>query len=149
MSLFGLFGSDHRTYLKHGRLEEVMALIQVLGLDQYAKRSESALVGELGPSESAPSWVALAREHREFFRVLGKDGSASVTLVARYMSSRSGDEGRTIEQDVVCELVRAAVDLHGTQLQRKQVLRATWAVVAFAILPSLGTVAAALINRAK
>lgn len=41
--LFGPSRNQSNEYLNPGRLEDVIALIQVLGLDEYTSRSENAL----------------------------------------------------------------------------------------------------------
>jgi len=147
--LWGLFGSrkhQSRQYIKPGRLEDVIALIQVLGLDKSVNRGENALQMVLmGPPQSAGAWSELAGWHPEFFRVTA---AGSVALIARHLTS-SGDEGLALSPEYIHGLVEAAIRIHQGQLQRRQILRATWAVILFSILPSLGTVAAAFISRAR
>src|SRR5207245_2689289 len=70
--LFGRPKHKSREYLHPGRLEDVIALIQVLGLDKSTKRGESALDVELcGTPASARDWLDVGRQHPEFFRVRG------------------------------------------------------------------------------
>ena len=57
--------------------------------------------------------------------------------------------GPGLKPEYIHGLVEAAIRIHQGQLQRKQILRATWAVVLFGLLPSLGSIAAALITRAR
>jgi hypothetical protein len=74
------------SYLKNGRLADVLALIQVLALDKHSHRSEDGLRDELdGPPHSAVDWEELAAEHREFFRV-ARGGTHRVSLVARHVT---------------------------------------------------------------
>ena len=56
-------------YLIPRRLEEVLALIQVLGLDEeFTRRSETSLERDLqGKPRSAQNWKELAKQHPEFF----------------------------------------------------------------------------------
>ncbi|MBA4192827.1 MAG: hypothetical protein C0467_33100 [Planctomycetaceae bacterium] len=146
--LWGLFGSrkhQSREYLKPGRLEDVIALIQVLGLDKHVHRGENALVETLKEKPtSGENWCELSRRHPEFFRVYPGRSGDSVALIARHLTA-SGDEGSQLSPEYIHGLVEAAIRIHHGQLQRKQILRATWAVVAFTVLPSLGSVAAAII----
>src|ERR1035438_1630867 len=79
------FRKSERQYLIADRLSDVMALIQVLALDQNTHRSEEGLNAELqGPPSSAPTWRELAKEHPEFFRVR-KEGKNVVSLLARHV----------------------------------------------------------------
>ena len=59
---FGLPSLRARAYTRQGRLEDVLALIQVLGLDEHAHRSDNGLAEELqGPPASADTWTAIAK----------------------------------------------------------------------------------------
>lgn len=74
------------SYLKTGRLADVLALIQVLALDEHSHRSEVGLNDELeGPPRSAKTWEEVAEAHREFFR-LAPSGTHRVSLVARHVT---------------------------------------------------------------
>jgi len=50
----GLRKRPFKSYLVPGRLQDVMALIQVLGLDEHAHRSEDGLQSELQGTPSSP-----------------------------------------------------------------------------------------------
>jgi len=64
------------------RLQDVLALIQVLGLNEHSHRSDEGLVEELsGAPRSEASWIAAAEDHPEFFRVRAA-GEHRVSLVA-------------------------------------------------------------------
>ena len=64
------FRRKRRKYLIDERLEDVLALIQVLALDKDSHRSEEGLKSELpARPDSSESWLKLAKEHQEFFRV--------------------------------------------------------------------------------
>ncbi len=55
-------------YLIDERLEDVLALIQVLALDKDSHRSEEGLKSELpARPNSSESWSELAKEHQDFF----------------------------------------------------------------------------------
>jgi len=81
-------------YLKRERLADVLALIQVLALDEKAKRSEDGRQKELqGQPRSSDSWRQLGKEHPELFRVHDEAG-APISLVARYVTPNIGDGKR-------------------------------------------------------
>ena len=69
--LLGVPSQDESLSAKPERLTDVMALIQVLSLDEYAHRSEEHLKQEMQQDIpcSAESWTQLAKQHSEFFRV--------------------------------------------------------------------------------
>lgn len=119
-------------YTKPGRLQDVLALIQVLSLDDSAHRSESGLFRELqvNPS-SSNSWVILAGEHPEFFRIAGDD-KYQVSLVARHVLPRDEDGIRKLPSDFVHLLLRTAIELHDRQVsasERWKSLVPIWAAV--------------------
>src|SRR5574340_832194 len=77
-------------YLMRGRLADVLALIQVLALDEHAHRCDDGLNSELqGSPRSADSWPAIAEQHPEFFRV-APSGTNRVSLVARHVRAPTG-----------------------------------------------------------
>ncbi len=81
-------------YLKKDRLANVLALIQVLALDEKAKRSEDGLQKELqGQPRSSDSWRQVGKEHPEFFRV-HDEVDAPISLVARYVTPNIGEDFR-------------------------------------------------------
>jgi hypothetical protein len=108
------------SYLANGRLADVLALIQVLALDEHAHRSEEGLASELqGPPRSADSWPRIAERHPEFFRVR-PTGEHRVSLVARHVTPR-GEEGRPpLSPDYTSKLLQLAVELHDRELRRSQ-----------------------------
>jgi hypothetical protein len=68
--MWGRNGSADKQYLNPNRLADVLALIQVLALDEHVHRSEDGLQSELqGQPKSGRSWTEIARSHPEFFRV--------------------------------------------------------------------------------
>jgi len=105
-------------YLISGRLQDVLALIQVLGLHSATYRTENALRNELKVEPiSADSWVEVAQNHPEFFRVSGE--SKNVSLVARHVS-KSEDGNHKLEVPFVQMLMQTAVSMHDLQYRRKQ-----------------------------
>ena len=106
-------------YLIDGRLEDVIALIQVLGLDKHAHRSEGGLNGELqGPPMSADEWTKVASRHPEFFRVAEK-GEHPISLVCRHVSDKS-TTGREVTVEFIQQLLHTAVTIHDCQVKRSQ-----------------------------
>jgi hypothetical protein len=74
-----------RPYIKHGRLADVLALIQVLAFDPHTHRSEAHVIDkEIGTPCSAKGWVELAKEHPEMFRV-SDEAKRPLSLIARHV----------------------------------------------------------------
>lgn len=108
------------SYLTEGRLADVLALIQVLALDEHAHRSEEGLKSELqGPPRSAKNWSQVAERHPEFFRV-APDGEHRVSLVARHVTPRNENGRPTLAPDYTSKLLQLAVELHDRELRRSQ-----------------------------
>ncbi|HVP41813.1 MAG TPA: hypothetical protein VMS96_00175, partial [Terriglobales bacterium] len=98
---------------------DVLALIQVLALDEHAHRSEGGLRAELQRMpESSDSWVSLAREHKELFRVK-EDGEHVLSLVARHVTPEGAEGERKLQPDLVHKLLQTAIDLHDRQVAAK------------------------------
>lgn len=109
-----------RKYIKDGRLEDVMALIQVLALDEHAHRSDKGLLAELQyKPESAPTWSDVARAHPEFFRV-SRAGNQVVSLVSRHVSPREGSAREALDPDFCGTLLATAIELHDRQVRRAE-----------------------------
>ena len=107
-------------YLIEGRLEDVLALLQVLSLDKDSHRSENGLKKELGNKlKSADTWTAIADQHPEFFRVC--DGkNHPISLVTRHVSESTGTKRPPLSADVTQSLLNTAIELHDRQLKRSQ-----------------------------
>ena len=105
-------------YKKKNRLSDVMAMIQVLGMDEHAHRSESGLFDELqGNPDSGSTWGSIASEHPEFFRV-SRSGTHKISLIARHVLPRNPQGRRSLEPEMVGKLLGVATDLHDRQLTR-------------------------------
>lgn len=124
-------------YLKDGRLEDVLALLQVLALDEDSHRSEAGLASELGDSpDSADTWSEIAKEHREFFRVV-ESKQFPVSLVARHVSEESGQKRPALSAENTQALLNSAVEIHDRQIRRSQrwtVLIPVWVAVIGAVV---------------
>lgn len=108
------------SYLAAGRLADVLALIQVLALDEHAHRSDEGLVSELqGAPRSAASWPNIAEQHPEFFRV-APTGDHRVSLVARHVAPRTEDKRPPLPSDYTAKLLQLAVELHDREVRRSQ-----------------------------
>ena len=104
-------------YTKSGRLSDVLALIQVLTLDNFTHRSESGLFDVLQRlPASGGTWMALGAEHPEFFRV-ATEGENQLSLVARHVVPRGADEIKRLPSDFVYQLLQAAIELHDRQVE--------------------------------
>ncbi len=113
-------------YLKPGRLQDVLTLIQVLGSGQRRTpqqicRDIQGNIQDMDDStvseERCQHWESVARAHPEFFRVAGK--STSISLIAWHCSAERETE-RSLEADIVHKLMGTAIELHDKQVQRKQ-----------------------------
>lgn len=137
-------------YTKHGRLADVLALIQVLALDTYPKRTESGMQQSLqGPPSSAASWFALALEHREMFRV-DPESDAGLSLVARFVMPREEGQQRTkLESEFVSALLQTVITMHDRQVQAKEWWKSLiplWSALVAAIVASATTLFALWLN---
>lgn len=140
-------------YTKPGRLADVLALIQVLALDQYSRRRETGVERELqGAPTSAKDWFTVAREHRELFRVSSED-AAGLSLVARYvLPHESGKERPVLEPDFVSALLQTAITLHDRQVgaaERWKSLVPLWAALIGGIFGTISTLATLWIKGCK
>lgn len=117
MKVFNLPSRRFRRYLVPGRLNDVLALIQVLAFDPYAHRSEKGLQEELqGEPQSADTWTMVAQAHPEFFRV-NKDQNLGISLIARHVISPKENGTRDLPPEFIGRLLSAAIDLHDRQVK--------------------------------
>ena len=144
--------SDKKSsYLKEGRLGEVLALVQVLAYDRNTSRSESGLTDELkSKPESDSSWVSLAKNHPELFRVREEDGEIDrVSLVSRYVLPHTVENGKKIrpplDPSVVNKLIEIAIELHDRGRTRSERWRVIIPMLVAAI--SAGAAVAAAIIK--
>lgn len=123
--MFGWNKTVKHPYAENGRLADVMALIQVLALCKHAHRSEKGLDEELqGAPNSSRSWLEIAEQHPEFFRV-NSSGTHRISLVARHAQPRDNEDKRNpLSADFVGKLLQAAIDLHDREMERKNHWRA-------------------------
>jgi hypothetical protein len=130
----GFAERETSTLLVPGRLQDVLALVQVLALDKDTDRSASGLVSELqGPPRSAGSWAEVASSHPEFFRYQ-PNLEHGVSLVSRHVLSKNEQGFRELPVDFAGKLLSLAVELHDRQLRRAR----AWEVFIPLIVAALG-----------
>jgi len=109
---------NKRSYLKSGRLQDVLSLLQVLAIDSAAHRSEGGLMTELQRAPiSGTTWVEVAREHPEFFRVRPSGGNV-VSLLVRHVTSPGTDGRPPLTQVELKELLGFALAIHDRELDQ-------------------------------
>lgn len=144
-------------YLNEGRLADVLALIQVLALNQKTRRVNSRLVGELqGAPRSAPDWITIGREHREFFRVgvPAEEGKGPhVSLIARntqeYELAGNGEEVKPVlSPETTAKLMQMATDLHDRQVAQSNAWKAWLIPVLVSVVAATASISAAFISAA-
>ena len=134
-------------YSDPNRLADVMALIQVLALDEHAHRSENGLQSELqGIPSSAKTWAEIATQHCEFFRV-NKEGKVhTISLVARHVIPKNEKGIRELSADFTGKLIEAAISLYDRETSRKESWK--WFVpVGIAILTSVVSIILTLLKN--
>lgn len=144
------------SYLQPGRLADVLALIQVLAYDRDSYRSEDGLDDELQRKPTVgDTWIALARQHPEFFRVRNdQTKKPRVALLARYVldhqSLPDGEEKRPpLDAVVTNKLMELAIQLHDKQFERKNRWKSVVLPMAIAVIAAGASIAAAVINASK
>jgi hypothetical protein len=118
--------AEKNAYMTPGWLEDVLALIQVLGLGQSSHPFEARLIAALDRKPDKHSgeakWVHLARKHPEFFRVhtgSNLEQGESVSLISRHVGRDENGE-RIVSADFVQKLLGTAIEIHDRQLRRRE-----------------------------
>ena len=122
--------TEQSLYLRSGRLADVLGLLQVLGFDSLVYRSESGVDGEEGNGGlrhelkakpcSAQSWLQVAKEHPEFFRV-DERKNYPISLICRHTYRTSPElKDKPFDNSIVHRLMELAVELHDRELRRSQ-----------------------------
>lgn len=144
------------SYLKPSRLYEVIGLIQVLAFDKDTSRSESGIAHELAQKPiSGNSWIQIASEHPELFRVRPEsDRTKRTSLISRYVleyeehSNHPKGKRPRLDPNLVTKLIDTAIELHDRQLQRKE----RWKVIIpmiVAIIAALAAIVSAFISNTQ
>jgi len=121
------------TYLLASRLEDVIFLIQHLGLGEHYSLERGKVADGVSP-RSGPTWEAVARDHPEFFRVLE---SGSVTLAYRYYLREKGNPPK-LPDELVQRLVENAIALQERQAKRSEVWKVWGTFIAAVVAAILG-----------
>ena len=140
-------------YMKDGRLQNVLALIQVLAFSPKTRRTEDGLTTELKRApDSAGSWIDLAKEHSEFFRVREEEGKAThVSLIARNaqqsVADKDGDLSKPLlTSDIANKLMEFAVELHDKEMRRKDFWRTVIIPLVVSVMAATAAVTSAVIT---
>lgn len=140
------YGSD-------GRLQDVLSLIQVLAYSPKTRRTDQGLQAELkrAPANSK-SWIELAKQHPEFFRVReDHEKSSHVSLIARNaQQSVVDDDGDPLKPllttDVANKLMELAVGMHDREVRRKEFWRSFFIPIVVAVIAATAAVTSAVIT---
>jgi len=148
-------------YLKPGRLSDVLALIQVLAYDKFAKRTNAGLTNELrkGPL-TADTWIEIGRQHPEIFRVLEaerhRSGQDTVALITRFVQEpiapADPDEppkSPPLSPDQTGKLMELAIQLHDREVQRRDRWKTVVVPTVIAIIAAGASIVAAVISTSK
>lgn len=148
-------------YLIPGRLSDVLALIQVLAYDKFAKRTDDGLTNQLRRSPlTADSWIDIGRQHPELFRVLEAErhhsGQDTVALIARFVQEPVAPEAPDeppksppLSPDQTGKLMELAIQLHDREVQRRDRWKTVLLPVVVAIIAAGASVVAAVISASK
>ena len=144
------------SYLQDGRLADVLALIQVLAYDRSAYRTESGLDEELQRKpRTGGTWMGLAREHPEFFRVRNDpERQARAAILSRYVLDREklpdGDHKHPpLPPEIANKLMEFAVELHDKQLERRTRFLSVVLPMCVAIIAAAASITSAVIGLHK
>ncbi len=123
-------------YLQEGRLEDVLFLIQYLGLGKsYSLEQDTKPDGVAPRSSPDQRWVTVARDHPEFFRVTDKD---SVTLALRYYQRDGTGSPAPLTVEGVQQLVENAIALQERQAKRSEVWKVWGTFIAAVVAAVVG-----------
>lgn len=148
-------------YLEPGRLSDVLALIQVLAYNKFAKRTHEGLVAQLRRAPlTASTWVEIGNQHPELFRVLEAEQHHSnqdtVTLIARFVqegvpSEVPGEPSKSLplSPDTTGKLMDLAIQLHDREVQRRDRWKSVLVPTFVAIIAAVASVTGAIIGYLK
>lgn len=128
-------------YLDSGRLEKVLAAIQILGSYDWASREAKSWAEKLGSAQECAGWLKLFNDHPEFFRVSedswvslrwrhGYDRIYSVAAhrelspeEVKALQSTPTDEKlsrKPLTPEQIAGLMKTAIELHGRAIAHEQ-----------------------------
>lgn len=131
-------------YLNRNRLEDVIFLIQYLGLGKNYSLAKGKKADNVDPRSAADSWELLAKDHPEFFRVME---SGAVTLSLRYYCGEGEGNRAPIAVALVQQLVETAISLSERQAKRSEVLKVWGTFIAALVAAVLSIVQLFLSHR--
>jgi hypothetical protein len=116
-------------YLKPGRLEDVIFLIQYLGREDEAyfeadDKEEKVL--DYHTPKSLGNWLRVADDHPEFFRIAGSTEKKSVYLWHRYYEKGEKNKRPPLNFSQVQALVDNVLKIHERQVKQDE--RVKWAL---------------------
>lgn len=109
------------------RINDVIALITVLSVDQDAFRTEKGISIALRNEKpiSANTWLKIGDEHPEFFRSsLERD---LLALLLRSYFEQENDKRKPLSVDETQKMIDVAITLHQNELRERQ-KRSEWAI---------------------
>lgn len=128
-------------YLESGRLEKVLAAIQILGSYDWASREAVSWAGKLETLQDSEDWLKLFKDHPEFFRVSkdawvslrwrhGYDRIYSVSmhreLTSEEIANISANPNperltrKPLNPEQIAGLMKTAIELHGRAIAHEQ-----------------------------
>jgi hypothetical protein len=128
-------------YLDSGRLEKVLAAIQILGSYDWASREAKSWAEKLGTVQECADWLKLFKDHPEFFRVSEdswvslrwRHGYDRIYSVAAHrelspeeinaLPSTPTNEKLTrkpLTPEQIAGLMKTAIELHGRAIAHEQ-----------------------------
>jgi hypothetical protein len=145
------------SYLGEGRLSDVLALIQTLAYSPKTRRTDEGLRMELQRvPQSEATWIALACQHPEFFRVKPEKAEkrANVSLIARVVQEQEeredGDDMHPLlSPDVANKLMELSIELHDRQLRRKERWLTVGLPLAVGVIAAAASISAAIISASS
>lgn len=140
-------------YSIDGRLQNVLALIQVLAYSPKTRRTEQGLLTELKRSPAnGTSWIKLATQHPEFFRVREEqDKTSHVSLIARNAQQSVVDEDGDLAKpllttEVANKLMELAIELHNKEARRRDFWRTVVIPIVVGVIAATAAVTSAVIT---
>ena len=130
-------------YLIPNRLEDVIFLIQYLGLRESATLAAETVVETDPRSPGCDKWWQVAKDHSEFFRVVKTSNTINLNL--RYALAESSKK-EPLKLEVVQNLIETALSLHERQAKRVEVKRG-FATLLVAIIVAITGIAGLYFKR--
>jgi hypothetical protein len=132
----------NRPYTKTDRLQDVLALIQVLALHPYRHRSSKGVEENLLSYKDELHWQGVALDHPEFFRV-DPENRLGLSLIARDVLPKDDQGNRELPSGLVSALIQAAIVIHNQQ----DVQANRWKILLPALIGAASAVAVLFIGK--